>query len=128
MAKNHADRQETLPVAAEALNHDTAQHPAVPVVSDEQLVEPALAGVGEAFAELYRRHKRAAYIEARKVLDNDADAEDAVQAGFIKAYERLSSFKRQSGFKTWLLAIVHRAAVDIGRGNSRRRAITEEAQ
>lgn len=91
-------------------------------LSDEQLVQLSLAGVREAFDELVLRYRWLAYgIAVRRVL-NDADAWDAVNHSFMKAYAKLKTFKGHSSFKTWVLKIVRNVSLENARAISRRRA------
>ena len=55
-----------------------------------ELVQKSLAGDLEAWGEIVRRYKEAVYGVSVAILRNRADAEDAVQEAFIRAYERLS--------------------------------------
>jgi RNA polymerase sigma-70 factor (ECF subfamily) len=72
--------------------------------SDSFLV---LAGKGDPVAceALMRRHNRRLFRIVRAVLGNDADAEDAVQDTYIRAFAALDAFAGQSSFETWLTAI-----------------------
>jgi RNA polymerase sigma-70 factor (ECF subfamily) len=87
---------------------------------DDTLVDLARAGDPSAREELFRRHFAVAYRVAHRLLGHDHDAYDAVQEGYLKAYLHLSDFDGRSGFRTWLLKIVHNAALDVGRKRSRR--------
>jgi len=48
---------------------------------------------------------------ALKILRNKEEAEETAQDAFIKAYQSLSKFKRESKFSTWLYRIVYNAAI-----------------
>jgi RNA polymerase sigma-70 factor (ECF subfamily) len=74
---------------------------------------------GRAFAVLFERHRLAAYRVAWRLLGNEADALDAVQEGFIKVLTQWHQFRSQSRFKTWLMRVVSRVALDIGRQRQR---------
>jgi RNA polymerase sigma-70 factor (ECF subfamily) len=89
---------------------------------DETLVQLAREGDRPACEELFRRHREPAYRVAYRMLSHHDDALDAVQEGFIKALTHLRDFDGRSGFRTWLLRIVHNAAVDAGRKRKRRPA------
>ncbi|MDR3635759.1 MAG: RNA polymerase sigma factor [Isosphaeraceae bacterium] len=87
---------------------------------DETLVQLARGGDRPACEELFRRHRDAAYRVAFRLLGHHEDALDAVQEGFIKAISNLRNFDGRSGFRTWLMRIVHNAAIDTGRKRKRR--------
>ncbi len=55
---------------------------------------------------LMRRYNQRLYRVARSILRNDADAEEAVQEAFYKAYRAIASFRGDSGLSTWLVRIV----------------------
>ena len=86
--------------------------------TDLDLVRLARSGDQHAFGELVDRNRRAVYRAAYAALGSPAEADDVVQEAFVTAYYRLSSFREDSSFKTWLLAIAWRKALD------RRRTLT----
>ena len=94
------------------------------VVSDETLLQQAVAGEREALDELFRRYRLVAYRVAHRLLGNEADALDAVQDAFVKALVHLPSFQGRSSFKTWMLRVVSNAALDLGRQRGRREALS----
>ncbi|MEJ5276697.1 MAG: RNA polymerase sigma factor [Thermogemmata sp.] len=90
------------------------------LASDELLLARwGQSGDPLAFALLFERHRTAAYRVAWRLLGNEADALDAVQEGFIKVLTQWHQFRGQSRFKTWLMRVVSRVALDIGRQRQR---------
>jgi RNA polymerase sigma-70 factor, ECF subfamily len=90
-----------------------------PETSDDvELVRLARGGDADAFGTLLERNRRAVYRAAYAALGSPSDADDVVQEAFVIAYRKLSSFRGESSFKTWLLSIAWRKALD------RRRSIT----
>jgi RNA polymerase sigma factor (sigma-70 family) len=88
-------------------------------------------GDADAYAELVRRHAPVALRTAR-LLGAGADAEDAVQEAFVKAYAALDRFEAGAPFRPWLLRILsneirnlHRAA---GRRSARERSAWERTE
>ena len=75
--------------------------------ADEErtLVEAASAGDDHAFDTLVDLHWRKIASIASRFLQDPHEAEDVVQETFIRAFERLKSFRGQSGFQTWLIRI-----------------------
>jgi RNA polymerase sigma-70 factor (ECF subfamily) len=67
---------------------------------------------GPTFDELASRHYRAAFRTARAIVGSRVDAEDTVQDALVHAYVRLSSFRGDSTFGTWLIAITRNRAID----------------
>jgi RNA polymerase sigma-70 factor (ECF subfamily) len=89
---------------------------------DDELLRLIRTGSDHAFDELFNRHHTTAYRVAYRLLNNEADALDAVQDGFINVLRNLKQFRAQSTFRTWLLRIVSHAALDLGRSRRRREA------
>jgi RNA polymerase sigma-70 factor (ECF subfamily) len=83
------------------------------VIPDAQLVTLAKAGELSAFEALVHRHERAAYSLARRMLQNEQDAEDVTQQAFLGALEHLAGFREEASFKTWLLRITTHAALKV---------------
>lgn len=83
------------------------------LVSDSDLVRRAKAGELEAFETLATRHESAVYSLARRMLQNQHDAEDVTQQAFLSALEHLKSFREESSFSTWLLRIATHAALKV---------------
>jgi RNA polymerase sigma-70 factor (ECF subfamily) len=85
--------------------------------TDLLIIDRILAGDQTAYADLVDKYKRYAYTIAWKILENKADAEEAAQDGFIKAYHNLKSFQREAKFSTWLYRIVFNTAISYKRKN-----------
>jgi RNA polymerase sigma factor (sigma-70 family) len=86
---------------------------------ENQWIDRVLAGDTRAYAELVDGFKSFAFTIALKVVGNRADAEEVAQDGFVKAYQALRHFNRQSRFSTWLYRIVFNAAISHKRKNKR---------
>ena len=85
-------------------------------MDDSALAIRAAKGDEGAFELLVRRHTENVWRLARSLLRNDAEAEDAVQETFIKAYRAMDSFRGDSAFGTWLHSICYRTCLDRIRG------------
>ncbi len=74
-------------------------------LDDIELV--ALARGGDAFAirAIIKRHNQRLFRAARAILRNDGDAEDVVQASYVKAFTHLDSFRGDAQLSTWLTRI-----------------------
>jgi len=73
---------------------------------EAQIIASILAGNTHEFHDLIRPHERSVYIMALSLLHNEADAEDAAQEAFLKAFRNLARFRGESKFSTWLVSIV----------------------
>ena len=83
------------------------------LIDNDALVKQAKAGDLAAFEELVRRHERAVYSLARRMLQNEHDAEDVTQQTFLSALEHLEGFRGEASFSTWLLRIATHAALKV---------------
>lgn len=95
--------------------------------TDEALVARARGGDVAAFGELVQRHQQVAFRVAHALCRNAADAEDAAQDGFVKAYAALPRFRAGAPLRPWLLAIVANEARNRSRAAARRRRLAERA-
>jgi RNA polymerase sigma-70 factor (ECF subfamily) len=78
----------------------------------QALVDAARAGDREAFGELVVLHERLVFRTSLAALGHPEDAEDAAQEAFVMAWRKLPGFRGDSTFRTWLLTIVWRKALD----------------
>jgi len=76
------------------------------------LIASAQIGDQAAFGSLVAMHERVVFRTALAALGTREDAEDAAQEAFVMAWRRLSGFRGESTFKTWLLTITWRKALD----------------
>ena len=79
--------------------------------SDQIYIDKVLQGETNAFAYLINKYKDMAYTVAIKIVKSHEDAEEVAQDSFLKAYEKLDSFKGNSKFSTWLYTIVYRNSI-----------------
>ncbi len=85
---------------------------------DAGLVERTLAGERSAYEALVARHLARARAVASAIL-NDPSADDAVQEGFIKAYDRLGELSAPGRFGAWVVAIIRNEAIALRRRRAR---------
>jgi len=77
-------------------------------VHDEKyLIERVKAGDKEAFTGLVDTYKNMVYTVCLRMLGSEADAEEAAQDVFIKAYRSIGSFQAKAKFSTWLYRIAY---------------------
>ena len=75
------------------------------IAREQELIGRVLAGEKDLFYELIRPYERGVFLAAASILGNHADAEDAAQEAFLKAYRNLDRFRQESKFSTWLIQI-----------------------
>jgi RNA polymerase sigma-70 factor (ECF subfamily) len=90
-------------------------------------VERARRGDGAAFGVLVRDNQEVAFRTAYLITRNAADAEDAAQDGFVKAYRALHRFRPGAPLRPWLLRIVANEARNRRRSAARRDALALRA-
>ena len=89
-------------------------------LDETELVERARRGDAGAYEELVHRHQAIAFRTAYVIARSAADAEEAAQDGFVKAYRALGRFRRGAPFRPWLLRIVANEARNRRRAAGRR--------
>jgi RNA polymerase sigma-70 factor (ECF subfamily) len=94
---------------------------ALSLASDAELVSLARQGHAAAFRAVMERNNRRLFRVARGVLKHDADAEDAVQETYLRAFANLDSFAGTAALSTWLTSIALNEA--LGRLRRRRTMI-----
>jgi RNA polymerase sigma-70 factor (ECF subfamily) len=83
------------------------------------LVAAAREGDRPAFDELVSLFHRSVLRTAMAALGRQEDAEDATQDAFVLAWRKITHFRGDSSFKTWMLTIVWRQALDRRRARTR---------
>src|SRR5262245_14431896 len=93
---------------------------------DLDLVERFRSGDRRAFDELVRRYQASATALVRRYVKADDDARDVTQRAFIRAFERIDTFRGESSFGTW----VHRIAINLAlnhiRGQERHEPLEDD--
>jgi RNA polymerase sigma factor (sigma-70 family) len=91
-------------------------------LDESELVERARRGDTAAYEEIVQRYQGIAFRVAYVIAGSAADAEEAAQDGFVKAFRALGRFRPGSPFRPWLLQIVANEA-----RNRRRSAVRRES-
>lgn len=95
----------------------SASEKAVP--TDLELVHRAQAGDVDAFGALVDRNRRAVFRAALAAVRSPDEADEVAQETFVTAFEKLRHFRGEAAFRTWLLAIAWRKAIDRRKGITR---------
>jgi len=95
--------------------------------SEATLLAHAQAGDGDAYAELVRAHQDVAFRIAMLITQDAAEAEDAAQEGFVRAWRALPRFEAGRPLRPWLLTIVANEARNRRRSAGRRSALAQRA-
>ena len=94
--------------------------------SDAELCRLVLRHDPHAVRVITRRNNQRLYRAAWSVLKNRAEAEEAVQDGYLKAFARIGSFAGASSLSTWLTGIVVNEALERRRTAARRERLLRE--
>jgi RNA polymerase sigma factor (sigma-70 family) len=92
-------------------------------LEDVDLIERARDGDVRAYGDLVERYRDIAFRTAYLITRSAADAEDAAQEAFVKAYYALGRFRTQSPFRPWILRIVANEARNRVRSARRREGL-----
>lgn len=84
-----------------------------------------MRGDVNAYTELVRMHEQIAFRTAHLITGDAADAQEAAQDGFIKAYRALWRFRAGAPFRPWLLRIVGNEAINRRRSSGRRAGLAQ---
>ncbi|MEW4489060.1 sigma-70 family RNA polymerase sigma factor [Thalassoglobus sp. JC818] len=95
---------------------------------DLRLVEATLAGNTEAYGELVNRYQDRLFSALVHMLGSIHDARDVAQEAFLSAFEKLSTFRKEASFYSWLFRIAYNAAITNRRKLKRRAATSLEAK
>jgi RNA polymerase sigma factor (sigma-70 family) len=95
---------------------------------EAELVSRARSGDASAFGALVDAFTEVAFRTAYLVTGDAAEAEDAAQEAFVKAYRALDRFREGSPFRPWLLRIVGNTARNRRRSTGRRLGLMLRAQ
>ena len=77
--------------------------------AEARAIEEAKNGSAEAFEVLYHAHKRRIYSLCLRMTGNPAEAEDLTQEAFLQVFRKISTFRGEAAFSTWM----HRLAVNL---------------
>jgi len=78
---------------------------------DSYYIKSVLNGNLASYAVLVEKYKSLAFTLAFRIAKNHEDAEEIAQDSFLKAYNSLKSFKKESKFSTWLYKIIYNTAI-----------------
>lgn len=97
----------------------TQAGPAAVPTTDKELAARIAQRDRVAFAAMMRQHNRRLYRVARAILNDDAEAEEALQEAYLIAYQKMATFLGQSKLSTWLTRIVINEALQRRRKSRR---------
>ena len=81
--------------------------------AETEAIRDVLAGDRDAYRVLMDRHFCSVARVAFRITGNEADAEEAAQEAFLRAYNKLPSFRQDSAFSTWIMRITMNTAINL---------------
>ncbi|MGH9774813.1 MAG: RNA polymerase sigma factor [Candidatus Acidiferrales bacterium] len=100
-----------------------ARRPESGELTESEAIRLAQQGDAAAFEFLYRLHSRRVYSLCLRMVSNTAEAEDLTQEAFLQLFRKISTFRGESAFSTWL----HRMAVNVVLMRLRRKTGSESS-
>ena len=90
-----------------------------PPERDEELVRRFLLGDADAFERLVERHRQRVYNLCLRILGDPEDAADAAQDTFLSVLTKLTQFRGDAAFTTWMHRVTVNACHDLSRKRRR---------
>ncbi|HEU5340915.1 MAG TPA: sigma-70 family RNA polymerase sigma factor [Edaphobacter sp.] len=81
--------------------------------AETEAIRKVLAGDRDAYRVLMDHHFCSVYRVAFRITGNEADAEEAAQEAFLRAYNKLPGFRQDSAFSTWITRIAMNTAINL---------------
>ena len=81
--------------------------------AETEAIRDVLAGDRDAYRVLMDRHFCSVTRVAFRITGNEADAEEAAQEAFLRAYNKLPGFRQNSAFSTWIMRIAMNTAINL---------------
>ncbi|MBU6399328.1 MAG: sigma-70 family RNA polymerase sigma factor [Verrucomicrobia bacterium] len=92
-------------------------------VSDTELIAAVLRGDPASFEPLVRKYQPRVFGTVRRYARRESEVEDIVQEVFIKAYQKLGSFRAEAPFEHWLMRLTVRTCYDSLRRHRKNREL-----
>ncbi len=100
--------------------------PVYPTIDEDELVERFQNGEKEVFNQLVLTYQRKIYSLVYKYVRNAETAKDLSQEVFIKAFQAMPTFRRQSTFYSWIYRIAVHRCIDFIRQQDRLKTLSLE--
>lgn len=89
--------------------------------TDAELIAAVLRGETASFEPLIKKYQPRIFAAARRYARRDSEVEDIVQEVFIKAFQKLGSYRAEAPFEHWLMRLAVRTCYDFLRTHQRNR-------
>lgn len=78
----------------------------------QEIIDQCKEGSQKAQFQLYKLYYKAMYSVSLRIVNNEMEAEDVMQEAFLKAFEKMSTYKGEVSFGAWLKRIVVNRSLD----------------
>ena len=92
--------------------------------TEAELIAAVLQGDAQSFEPLVQKHSPRVFSTARRYARRESEVEDIVQEVWVKAYQKLGSFRGEAPFEHWLMRLAVRTCYDFLRGHQRKRELS----
>src|SRR6266478_2426751 len=92
--------------------------------SEAELIAAVLKGDAASFEPLVQKYSPRVFVTARRYARRESEIEDIVQEVWVKAFQKLRSFRGEAPFEHWLMRLAVRTCYDFLRGHQRNRETT----
>jgi len=89
--------------------------------TEAELIAAALQGDAASFEPLVEKYSPRVFATARRYARRDSEVEDIVQEVWLKAFQKLASFRGEAPFEHWLMRLAVHTCYDFLRGHQRNR-------
>ena len=93
-------------------------------LTEAELIAAVLKGDAQSFEPLVEKYSPRVFATARRYARRDSEVEDIAQEVWLKAYQKLGSFRAEAPFEHWLMRLTVRTCYDFLRGHQRKRELT----
>jgi len=92
--------------------------------TEAELIAAVLRGDAASFEPLVQKYSPRIFATARRYARRESEVEDIVQEVWVKAFQKLASFRGEAPFEHWLMRLAVRTCYDFLRGHQRNRETT----
>ncbi len=89
--------------------------------TEAELIAAVLKGDNASFEPLVQKYSPRVFATARRYARRDSEVEDIAQEVWLKAFDKLKSFRSEAPFEHWLMRMTVRVCYDFLRGHQRNR-------
>jgi RNA polymerase sigma-70 factor, ECF subfamily len=89
--------------------------------TEAELIAAVLQGDAASFEPLVKKYSPRVFATARRYARRESEVEDIVQEVWLKAFQKLRSFRGEAPFEHWLMRLAVRTCYDFLRGHQRNR-------